>query len=73
MILLINKELESYAIQEKYYICREEFKEEDTDDKKYHRARDHCCYIGKYRGAANGVCNLKYSTPKAIPVVFHNG
>ena len=28
---------------------------------------------GKYRGAAHNTCNLRYKTPKEIPVVFHNG
>ena len=28
---------------------------------------------GKYRGAANDICNLRYKIPKEIPVVFHNG
>ena len=29
--------------------------------------------IGKYRGAAHNICNLRYKIPKEIPVVFHNG
>ena len=28
---------------------------------------------GKYRGAAHNICNLRYKTPKEIPVIFHNG
>ena len=27
----------------------------------------------KFRGAAHSICNLKYKTPKEVPVVFHNG
>ena len=27
--------------------------------KKYVKVRDHCHYIGKYRGAAHSICNLK--------------
>ena len=34
--------------------------------------RDHCHLSGKFRGAANEVCNLKYKIPKFFPVVFHN-
>ena len=34
---------------------------------------DHCYFAGKYRGAAHSICNLRYKTPKKIPVVFHNG
>ena len=33
----------------------------------------HCHYTGKFRGAAHSICNLRYKTPKEIPVVFHNG
>ena len=33
----------------------------------------HCHYTGKYRGVARSICNLKYKTPKEIPVMFHNG
>ena len=42
-------------------------------DKKYCQVRDHCHYTGEYRGTAHGICNLKYSVPKEIPIVFHNG
>ena len=28
--------------------------------------------MGKYRGAAHNICNLRYKVPKEIPVVFHN-
>ena len=45
----------------------------DNDNKKYHKVRDHCHYTGKYRGAVRSTCNLRYKTPKEIPVVFHNG
>ena len=42
-------------------------------DKKYRKVRDHCHYTGEYRGAVHTICNLKYSVPKEIPIVFHNG
>ena len=29
--------------------------------------------MGKYRGAAHNICNLRYKVPKEIPLVFHNG
>ena len=37
--------------------------------------RDHynCHYIGEFRGAVCNICNLRYKTPKEIPLVFHNG
>ena len=42
-------------------------------DKKHRKVRDHCHYTGEYRGAADSIYNLKYSVPKNIPIVFHNG
>ena len=45
----------------------------DDDNKKYHKVKDHCHYTGKYRGAANDMCNLRYKIPTEIPVVFRNG
>ena len=41
--------------------------------KKYCKVRDHCHYTGEYRGAAHSMCNLKYSVPERIHLVFHNG
>ena len=29
--------------------------------------------MGKYRGAAHNICNLRYKVPKEILAVFHNG
>ena len=45
----------------------------DDDSKKYQKVRDHCHYTREFRGAAHSICNLRYKTPKEIPVVFHNG
>ena len=42
-------------------------------DKKYLKIRFHCNYTGEYRGAAHSICDLNYSMPKRIPIVFHNG
>ena len=44
----------------------------DKNELKLYR-KDHCHYTGKFRGAAHSICNLRYKTPKEIPVVFHNG
>ena len=41
--------------------------------KKYCNVRDHCHHTGEYRGAMHSISNLKYSVPKKIPIVFHNG
>ena len=40
--------------------------------KKQRKVCDHDYYAGKYRGAAHSICNLRYSTQKDIPVLFHN-
>ena len=69
MIPLTNEEKESYEKQKVCYICKKEF----STDKKYRKVRDHCHYIGKFRGATHNNCNLRYEIPKEIPVVFDNG
>ena len=66
MIPLTNEEKESYGNQKICHICKKEF---NNDNK----ARDHCHYTGKYRGAAHNECNLNHKISKEIPVVFHNG
>ena len=72
MIPLTKKEEKNHNKQKFCHICRKEFNTNDSD-KKYPKIRDHCHYNGKYRGAANDICNLRYKIPKEIPVVFHNG
>ena len=52
------------------YVCKKEFY---NNDKKNYKVRDHCHYMGKYRGAAHNICNLRYKVPKEIPIMFHNG
>ena len=66
---LTDKENKSYEKQKYCYICKKKI----SSNKLYHQVRDHCHYTGKYRGAAPSICNLRYKTPKEIPVVFHNG
>ena len=70
MVPLTKKEEENYNNQKVCYICKKEF---DKSDKKHYKVRDHCHYIGKYRGSAHNICNLRYKIPKEIPVMFHNG
>ena len=41
--------------------------------KKHYKFRDQYHYTADYRGAAHNIHNLKYSIPKEIPIVFHNG
>ena len=69
IIPLTKEEKINYNDPQICYICKKEF---DKSDKKHHKIRDHCHYTGKYRGAANNICNLRHKVPKEIPVVFHN-
>ena len=39
---------------------------------KNYKVKDHCHYIGKFRGVAHSICNLRCKIPKEIPVVSHN-
>ena len=76
MIPLTDEENKSYKKQKVCYICKKEFNTDKNDKnafKLYHKVRDHCHFTGKYRGAAQSICNLWYKTPKEIPVVFHDG
>ena len=50
----------------KCYICFDDF-EEDSE-----KVRDHCHYTRKYRGTTHQKCNLRYTIPHNIPIVFHN-
>ena len=70
MIPLTTEEKIYHNKQKICYICKKEF---NNNDKKNYKVRDHCHYMGKYRGAAHKICNLRYKVPKEIPIVFHNG
>ena len=76
MIPLTDEGNRSYKTEKVCYICKKELDTDKNDKnafKLYHKVRDHRHYAGKYRGAAHSICNLRYKTPKEIPVVFHNG
>ena len=69
MIPLTTEEKIYHNKQKICYICKKEF---SNNEKKNYKVRDHCHYMGKYRGAAHNICNLRYKVPKEIPIVFHN-
>ena len=71
MDLLTEEEKESHENQQLCHICDKEFYTDDN--KEMRKVRDHCHFIGKYRGAAHSKCNLNYKIVKEIPVLFHNG
>ena len=52
---------------------KKNFEKKCMKNKNYCKVTDHCHYAGEYRGAAQSICNLKYSAPERIPIVFHNG
>ena len=54
------------------YMCRKPFSA-NNNNIKYRKVKDHRYYTGKYRGAAHGICNLRYNMPREVPIVFHNG
>ena len=54
-------------------LTKKEEKHHNNIDKQHHKVKDHCHYIGKYRGTAHNICNLRYRIPKEIQIVFHNG
>ena len=57
-----NEELERSNI---CWICSELI---DFDDNK---VRDHCHFIGKYRGSVHWSCNINLKIGKKTPVIFH--
>ena len=76
MTPLTDKENKSYQKQKVYYISKKEFITDENDKNAfelYQKVRDHSHYTGKFRGAAHGICHLRYKTPNEIPVVFHTG
>ena len=70
--LLTKQQQKSYENAKICYICKEKFENKYLKDKKYCKVRDHCHYTGEYRGGVHSICNLKYSVPKKISIVFLN-
>ena len=72
MIPLTKEGKKMHRRQRECYVCKKRFTT-DNNNKKYTKVKDHCHYIGKYRGAAHDMCKLRYKIPKEITLVFHNG
>ena len=68
-----TKQQESYENANTCCICKEKFERKHVKDMKYLKVSDHYHYTSEDRGAAYSICNLEYSAPKEIPLVFHNG
>ena len=71
--LLIKEQQESYVNAKICYVCKEKFVDKHLKDEKYRRVRAYCYCTGEHRGAVHSICNLKYSVPKKILIVFYNG
>ena len=64
MKLSTKEQQESYENAKICYISKEKFENKYLKDKKYHKIRKNPHYAVEYRGAAQSICNLKYSVPK---------
>ena len=73
MLLLTKEKLKSHQHEKLCYICGRRILKKLSKCKNYWKVRDRCYYTVKNRGAAHSICNLKFSVPNEIPVVFHNG
>ena len=73
MLPLTKEELKSHQDAKVFYDCGKIVSKKFSNDKNYGKYRYHCHFTGKYRGAAQSICNLKYNVPNEIPVVLHNG
>ena len=73
MKLLTKEQEKSYENAKICYICEEKVENKYLKDKKYHKVRDHCHYTEEYRGTGHSICNLRYSVPKKVLIVFYNG
>ena len=68
----ICKDLKGHTMKIINYEEKEMIPKTDKKNKVLSQnVRDHCHYAGKFRGAAHNICNLRYKTPKEIPVVFY--
>ena len=70
LLPLAKEELKSHQDAKVCYICEKRFLQKITNDKNYQKARDHCHFTGKYRGAAHSICNLRFVFSNEIAVVF---
>ena len=73
MKLLTKEQQESHGNAKTCYICKGKFENKCLKGKKYCKVRDHCHYTEEYRGVVHSICTVKYSVPKKVPIVFHNG
>ena len=58
MIPLTKEEEKMHRKKKVCYISKKGFSTDD-DNKKYHKVKDHCHYIGKHRRAVHAIYNLR--------------
>ena len=63
---LTPKQWKKYNKASMYHICYKQF----GDSKKSPKVHNHCHYTGRYRRPTHKNCNLMYTIPSYIPVVF---
>ena len=67
---MINEKQKWYENAIFCYACKETFEDKHAKAKEYCKVRDQRYYTGKQRCAAHSICNLAYSVPKDIFIVF---
>ena len=72
MELLTNEKQELHQNTKLCHIFKENFEDKYANEKCI-KVRDHCYYAGEYRCATHSICNLKYTIPKEITMMFRNG
>ena len=73
MLLLTEEELKLHEDLTECYICRNKFTQKLTREKNRWKLRDHWHFTGKYRVAADSICNLRFNAWNEISVVSQNG
>ena len=67
-IVMSEKDWDNFNKADVCWLCRKEFKGKGEKQK----VRDHCHYIGNFRGAAHMDCNRAFKKPAFTPVFLHN-
>ena len=72
MKLFAKEQQESCENAKICYICKKKVKTIYLKDKKYCKVGYDLLYAGEYRGTVHSICDLKYSVPKKILIIFYN-
>ena len=72
MLPWTKQELLSHHDAKVFYICGRRILKKFSKSINQCKLRYRCPYIGKYRGAAHSICNLKFIIANEISVDFHN-